>query len=365
MRPLRSAYPHIDVTFGVLLGALEQDRNHVATIRDVARIAGVSITTVSATINGTKPVSETLRRRVWEAVEAAGYHPDPIARHLRSGVSTTVGLIVPDIATPWAAHLARAMQAALTERGYNMLFASNQDDPEREFKEIELFNAHRVAGTVLASTSHGENYAARLATLLHGPTVLVDRVVPGLALDCVTDDNHLGAQLITRYLLRLGHRRIAFLAGRPGISPSDERLEGFVRTLQEAGVSMEADLVRRSVHRYEHAYDAVQELMSRPSPPTAIMCINIAQQLGTMAGLKSLGVSVPGDVSVASFDGFHPAEGYAPSTTSLAQDIGGISAQAAELLLQRIAGSTEPPRLVRVAPSLKVRESCAPPRSDR
>lgn len=334
----------------------------MSTIRDVARLAGVSITTVSATINGTKPVSEALRRRVWAAVEEAGYHPDPIARHLRSGVSTTVGLIVPDIATPWAAHLAKAMQAALAERGYNTLFASNEDDPEREFKEIELFNAHRVAGTLIASTSHGENYAARLATLLGGPAVLVDRIVPGLALDCVTDDNHLGAQLLTSYLLRLGHRRIAFLAGRPGISPSDERLEGFARTLAEAGVPLEDDLVRRSVHRYEHARNAVQELMSRPAPPTAIMCINIAQQLGTMAGLKSLGIGVPADVSVASFDGFHPAEGYTPSTTSLMQDIAEISAQAVELLLQRIAGSTEPPRLVRVAPSLRVRESCAPPR---
>lgn len=335
----------------------------MSTIRDVARLAGVSITTVSATINGTKPVSEALRRRVWAAVKEADYHPDPIARHLRSGVSTTVGLIVPDIATPWAAHLAKAMQSALAERGYSTLFASNEDDPEREFKQIELFNAHRVAGILVASTSHGENYATRLAALLGGPAVLVDRVVPGLALDCVTDDNHLGAQLLTSYLLRLGHRRIAFLAGRPGISPSDERLEGFVRTLEEAGVPRDEALVRRSVHRYEQAHDAVQDLMSRPVPPTAILCINIAQQLGTMAGLKSLGIGVPGDVSVASFDGFHPAVGYTPSTTSLMQDIGRISAEAVKLLVQRIAGSTEPPRLVRVAPSLKVRESCAPPRA--
>jgi LacI family transcriptional regulator len=333
----------------------------MTTIKDVARIAGVSITTVSATINGTKPVSEALQKRVWEAVRAAGYHPDPIARHLRSGVSTTIGLIVPDIATPWAAHLAKAMQKALAERGFNMLFASNEDDPEREFKEIELFNAHRVAGIILAATSHGDDYPARLGELLRGPTVLVDRLVPGLALDAVADDNHLGARLITTYLLRLGHRRIGFLAGRPGISPSDERLEGFVATMREAGVAIDDDLVRRSVFRFEHAYAASQELMNQPSPPTAIVCINIAQQLGTMSGLKNLGVRVPQDVSVASFDGFHPAEGYTPATTSLSQNVIELSAQAAELLMDRISGSTAPPRLHRVAPVLRIRDSCAPP----
>jgi LacI family transcriptional regulator len=329
----------------------------LATIKDVARLAGVSITTVSATING-RPVSEELRKRVWAAIEEAGYQPDPIARHLRSGVSTTVGLVVPDIATPWAAHLAKAMQRALSERGYNMLFASNDDDPEREFKEIELFTAHRVAGMVVAPTSRGEDYPQRLTSLLRTPSVLVDRVLPGVPFDAVADDNMLGAQLLTRYLQKLGHRDIAFLVGRPGISPSDERFAGFAATMSEAGLTVREDLVRRSVHKYEHAFAAVQQLMMLPQQPTAILCINIAQLLGTMAGLKNLGLRVPDDVSVASFDGFHPAEGWFPSITSLTQDVAAVSAKASELLLERIGGSREPPQVLRVAPSLQIRESC-------
>ena len=329
------------------------------TIKDVARIANVSITTVSATLNGTAPVSEELQKRVWAAVEEAGYHPDPVARNLRKGVSTTIGLIVPDIATPWAAHIAKAMQAALSARGYNMLFASNEDDPERELREIELFSSHRVAGLVIAATSHGDNYAERLSDAIRTPAVLVDRIIPGSRFDAVADDNHLGAQLITRYLLKLGHRDISFLAGRPGISPSDERLEGFLATMAEAGVSVREDLVRRPVYKYDHAFTAVQQLMTLPSPPTAIACINIAQLLGTMAGLKNMGLRVPEDVSVASFDGFHPAEGWKPSITSLTQDVAAITANAAELLLARISGENAgPPRIVRVPPRLQVRESC-------
>jgi LacI family transcriptional regulator len=329
----------------------------LATIKDVARLAGVSITTVSATING-RPVSEELRKRVWAAVDEAGYQPDPIARHLRSGVSTTVGLIVPDIATPWAAHLAKAMQRALSERGYNMLFASNDDDPEREAKEIELFTAHRVAGLVIAPTSLGENYVERLEQRLRTPTVIVDRVLPGTQHDAVTDDNLLGAQLLTRYLLKLGHRNIAFLAGRQGISPSDERLEGFEATMREAGVSVREDLVCQPVHLYEHAFSAVQQLMMLPQPPSAILTINIAQLRGTMTGLKNMGLRVPDDVSVASFDGFHPAEGWFPSITTLMQNVVGVSARASEFLLERVNGSIEPPRVARVPPSLQIRESC-------
>ena len=330
----------------------------MATIRDVARIANVSITTVSATLNGTAPVSEELRARVWAAVVEAGYHPDPVARNLRKGVSNTIGLIVPDIATPWAAHLAKAMQSALSGRGYNMLFASNEDDPEREFREIELFSAHRVAGLIVAPTSHGPDYPARLAATIRTPAVLVDRVMPNSRFDAVVDDNHLGAQLVTRHLLTLGHRDIAFLVGRPGISPSDERFKGFCLTMAAAGASVREELVRRSCYKFDHAFTAVQQLMNLPRPPTAIACINIAQLLGTMAGLKNIGLSVPRDVSVISFDGFHPAEGWAPSITSLHQDIATISARASELLMARISGGADDPQTFRIPARLQIRESC-------
>lgn len=331
----------------------------MSTIRDVARIAKVSITTVSATLNGTAPVSEELQKRVWAAVEEAGYYPDPVARNLRKGSSTTVGLIVPDIATPWAAHMAKAMQAAFSGHGYNMLLASNEDDAERELREIEVFTAHRVAGLIIAPISHGENYAERLLQTIRTPAVMVDRVIPGTRFDTVADDNRLGAQLITRYLLTLGHRDIAFLAGRVGISPSDERLLGFRETMAAAGLSLREDLVRLSMYRYEHAFSAVQQLMTLDSPPTAIACINIAQLLGTMAGLKNMGLRVPQDVSVISFDGFHPAEGWSPSITALHQDVKSISEKAAELLMARISGEENgEPKLVRVPPRLQVRESC-------
>jgi len=334
----------------------------LATIKDVARIAKVSVTTVSATLSGSAPVSEALQKRVWDAVRAANYKPDPVAQNLRRGVSTTIGLIVPDIATPWSAHLARAMQKALSERGFNMLFASNEDDPDREMKEIALMTAHKVAGLVIAPTSLGENYAERLIAAVTTPAVLVDRIVAPEAFDAVADDNELGAQLLTQYLLRLGHRDIAFLSGRRGISASDERFDAFRAVMAQQGLTVREDLMRRSIYREDQAYSEVQTLMTLASPPTAIMCISISQLLGTMAGLKNIGVRVPEDVSVISFDDFHPAIGWSPSITALTQDTQALAAHAAALLLAQLdqAGqeTARITQIVRIKPRLCVRESC-------
>lgn len=329
------------------------------TMKDVARLANVSVTTVSATLSGTAPVSKALQERVWEAVKHAGYKPDPVARNLRTGVSTTVGLVVPDVALPWSAHLAKAMQRALSERGYYMFLASNDDDPEREFREIAQMTAHRVAGLVVAPTCLGPAYPERFCEAVKVPAVLVDRVLPGTPFDAVTDDNTFGAQLLTRYLLRLGHRDIAFLVGRPAISASYERFDGFCAVMQHGGIAVREDLIHRAVFRQEQAFGAVQQLMSLKHPPSVIMCLSITQLLGVMAGLKNMGLDVPRDVSVVSFDGFHPAVGWRPSITALTQDVDGVSAAAAEVLLKRIAGAgDEDPSAIRVKPRLEIRESC-------
>ena len=327
-------------------------------MKDVARLADVSVTTVSATLSGAAPVSEALQKRVWEAVAKAGYRPDPVARNLRKGTSTTIGLVVPDIAAPWAAHLARAMQQALSDRGYHMFFASSGDDPDREFREIAMMMAYKVAGLIIAPTSLGEGYADRFVAAVSGPVVLVDRVLPGTSFDTVADDNVYGAQLLTRYLLRLGHRDIAFLAGRETISASTERYDAFRETLAEDGVPVREALMKYPIFLREQAFAAVQQLMSLSKPPTAIICLNIPQLKGTMEGLKNMGLSVPRDVSVISFDGSHPAEGWTPSITALSVDSETYSRYAAELLLAQVGGAGPGAKLIRMKPLLQIRESC-------
>lgn len=333
----------------------------MSTIRDVARVAGVSITTVSATINETAPVSQKARDRVWAAIETVGYSPDPVAQHLRSGRSTGIGLVLPDISTPYSAHLAKALHQALSRNGYRVMLSSNGHDPDTEIKDIESFVAHRVAGLVVVPTSLRRDDAARLTKAAKKPTVLVDRVIPGTSFDAVTDDNRLGAELIARYLLRLGNRDIAFFAGRPHVSPSDERLAGYIAAMAEANIDVRRDLIRSGVFTYAQALETVQQIMLLPDPPTALISINNAQTKGIMAGLKGMGLRAPRDVSLITFDGFHGSEGWDPAITSLHQDMDGISQRAADLLLERIgegAKRKRPATTVRIAPTLTVRESC-------
>lgn len=331
----------------------------LATIRDVARLANVSPTTVSATLSGKAPVSEELKKRVWAAVEEANYRPDPVAQNLRRGSTNTIGFIAPDVATPWAAHMARAAQRALSDRGYNMLLASNEDDPQRELRDIDLMISHRVAGLILAPTSLGDNYAQSISAAITCPAVIVDRIVAPDKFDVVADDNEYGGRLLAEFLLRHGHKRIGFLVGRKGISASDERHHAVVTTLRKANVELEERFVRREIHTEDGAYQAAQELMSEDDRPTALICISNPQVRGAMAGLANMGMRVPQDVSVVNFDGFNPPEGWSPTITCLEQDADKISDVAVELLLKRVTNAdATPPQTVRIKPRLLIGNSC-------
>ncbi|TYC60669.1 LacI family transcriptional regulator [Rhodobacterales bacterium] len=334
----------------------------MATIRDVARLANVSPTTVSATLTGSAPVSEELKKRVWEAVEKAKYRPDPFARNLRKGISTTIGFVAPDIAAPWVSHLAKAVQRSIAERGYNMLLASNEDDPDRELEDIALMINHRVAGLIIAPTSLGDGYAEKFASAISCPAVLVDRIVAPDRFDVVADDNELGGTLIAEYLVRLGHSRAAMLVGRPGISASFERFDAVEAAFAKAGRPLDERFICHSVHTQDLAYSEVQRLMTQPERPTVIICISNPQVQGTMAGLKNMGLRVPDDVSVISFDGFNPTEGWYPSITCLVQDTDTLSNRAVDRLLARIDDKSELDReVMRIRPRLRIGDSCAPP----
>ncbi|MEO9526764.1 MAG: substrate-binding domain-containing protein, partial [Roseibium sp.] len=231
--------------------------------------------------------------------------------------------------------------------------------PERELRDIALMLDHRVAGLIVAPTSLGDGYAENLAKAVTCPAVLVDRVVAPEKFDIVADDNELGGTLVADYLLRLGHRDIAFLVGRPGISASFERFEAVKAALEKAGAGLSENLVRHAIFTVEGAYTAVQELMAQPHRPTALICISNPQIQGAMAGLTNMGLRVPDDVSVIGFDGFNPPEGWSPVITCLVQDTQTLSELSVDKLLGRIAkDDADSPGITRVRPRLRVGTSC-------
>lgn len=335
-----------------------------ATIRDVARVAGVSTATVSATMTGSSPVSAALQERVRAAVDSVGYRPDAIARSLRRGETRMLGLLLADITNPFTTAVVHAMEAAAHARGYSLMLCNSDEDVTKERAYLDLLRAHRADGVMLMPVGFGQEYGQRVRRALDCPAVLVDRTIPELTLDAVTVDGAAGTHQAVAHMIELGHRRIGILTGPGGVSASDERLAGYARALAEAGIGPDPNLVRDGNFRQEPAFAATLDLLRGPHPPTALFACNNLMAIGMMRAVAELGLRCPQDLSVACFDDFDWVEAFRPRLTTVAQPTDRIGATAVAMLLDRIGGKhAQEPRRVQLQPRLVLRDSCArPPR---
>lgn len=333
----------------------------MATIKDVARVAGVAVSTVSATLNESAPVSAEVRRRVRAAIAEVDYAPDGVARSLRKGTTQLVGLVVSDIANPFFAAMTRVIEKACNAAGYGVVLYNTDEDVAREADVLRLTRIQRVAGLILAPAGSGEAYAESLRGLLGVPTVTMDRRVDPLDLDSVLLDNRKAARLAVEYLLRGGHRRIAAVAGRAGVTTGEERLAGYREAHEAAGLAVDEALVRFGNFRQEDAYETVRRMMAAADRPSAFFALNNLMTIGTMRGLTDMGFVCPDHVSVAGIDDFDWATAFRPRLTTIAQPIEAMGRKSVELLMDRLAGrTTGDGRREVFEPRLCVRDSCAP-----
>jgi len=330
----------------------------MATLRDVALRAGVSIGSASAVVNGTAPVSPEMRAKVLRAVEELGYSPDGIARSLRLGRTRTIGLVVPDITNPHFAGMASAIEIACDRAGYTLMLCNTADDPAKEIRHLKLMRTQRVDGIILVpggATVEVEPLRQAIAA----PTVLVDRTLDGLDCDAVLLDNRAASRMVVEYLIRSGHRRIGIIVGPAALSMSGERLAGYRETLAENGIPVVEALVVAGDFQSEPAYQAAVALLHRRPRPTAIFSTSNHTTIGTMKALADQGFRCPRDISVAGIDDFEWSNAFAPRLTTAAQPIAEIGGQAVAALLERMSGTgaSQPRRFV-LAPRLIVRDSC-------
>jgi len=333
----------------------------MATIKDVAKAAGVSIATVSATVNGKGGVSEKRSRRVWDAVEAVGYSPHGIARSLRLGRTQVIGLIVGDIANPFFTSLAKAVEARASAAGYSVIVANSDEEPKRELALLKMLREQRVAGILLAPSGHDESYRQALLRFADMPLVVVDRQLENMPFDAVVVDNVAAARVVTDYLVRLGHRRIAMLGGQPHLSTTDERRCGFREGLAAAGIGFDEKLEPVADSRMESAYESVQRLLTLRKPPTAIIAGNNLMTLGAIQAVTDMGFRCPEQVSIAGIDDFSWSAVIRPKLTTVAQPIDQLGRSAVEELLARLSEpgrATAPARVITLAPRFVIRESC-------
>lgn len=335
----------------------------LSSMQDVARLANVSVATVSAVVNAKGTVSSALTHRVRTAMQALDYHPDHRARSLRMGHSNIIGVIVPDVTNSFFAEIVRAVEASSEEKGYSVILSDSNNDPGRERRHLATLCSQRVDGVVLAS-SVSEAAHDRL-TLRRFPIVFVDAVPVGVENECVVVDNVEGAYIAVRHLIDLGHRRIAIISGLLDRSVGLDRMNGYRKALQEAGLPTPLEFLKHGDFLVESGYRCGLELMQLPVPPTAIFSCNNRMTLGLMRALSELEISCPGRLSVVGFDDADWQTTFSPRLTCVAQPTNEIGKRATEMLLDRIHSaeghpSRKHPKVILRA-ALQVRQSTAVP----
>jgi LacI family transcriptional regulator len=343
-----------------------------ATIRDVGRLAGVSVATVSAVINGKAVVSEALTLRVRRAIEALDYQPNDLARSLRMQRSHILGIVMPQFASPYYAEVVRGVQDVASEQGYAILISNSRGEDDLEWSELSALISRRVDGILLAPTNL--HFAYHRLFTRRFPLVLFDRFPTDFTGTAVVTDNAEASFEATNHLIGLGHRRIAVLAGTQGISTSEERVEGFRRAMYEADLTVRQEYFKRGNFNMTDGWKCALELMRLPSPPTAIFSHNYEMTIGLMRALTEIGVPCPQQVSVLGFDdfvvtadGFSWATMFSPKLTCVAQSSYEIGRRAAEVLLKktkRLEGKDHGEEgIIRLRAELRIRDSTAPPPS--
>jgi LacI family transcriptional regulator len=325
-------------------------------MQQVAERAGVSVTTVSHVINETRPVSDELRERVLAVVAELGYQPNVLARSLRRGETHTIGAIIPDNANPFFAEVVRGVEDTSFEQGYSVILCNSDGDPDKELHYANVLVEKRVDGILLIAAGVGPEHILAWQKQ-HIPLVLIDRDIPDVSVDVVLTHNARGGWLAARHLIELGHQRIGCIAGPSDMTPSDERLAGYLEALRESGLSADETLVLRGDFQCQSGYQAGHQILSKDDPPTAIFACNDLMAMGAMRAALELGLRIPGDLSVMGFDDIPLASFINPPLTTIQQPKYEMGVLAASLLLERMQDPDMPPHKRTLETHLVVRES--------
>jgi LacI family transcriptional regulator, galactose operon repressor len=329
------------------------------TIKDVARLSGVSSMTVSRVINGSERVSPETRQRVERAIAELGYVPSRLARGLIRQKTGTLALIVPDVANPFFTLIVRGAEDVARRAGYRMILADTRADLTIERDVIEEMLAHRVDGIVIAPVSdRSKGHLQRLARY-DVEFVLIDRTVSGIESDVVTGDNVGGARRLVEHLISLGHRRIGFITESDEVSTARDRRQAYEAALTAAGLSYDPSLIVRSTVDPPGGFEGMRRLLELDDPLTAVFTVNNLVALGAIEAVRAHELEVPDDLALVCFDDIEYASRLYPFLTVMAQPAETLGTLGTQLLLERIEGrAPEQPRVVILPAQFVVRRSC-------
>ena len=330
------------------------------TMRDVARLAEVSIATVSAVTNGTAVVSPKRAERVRKAMEALDYHADQIARSLKTGRTQVLGMVLPDVTNPFYPEVIVGAEEIARAAHYSVMLCNANEDPLQEQQQLNTLFSHRVDGVLIACSDPAISFDRLMRRRF--PIVCFDRIPPGFQGDTAATDNFQGAYEATRHLVELGHERIAILAGRTNLSTHSSRLEGFRRAMADARIPMRDEFCWLGGMQPQAGYDVGRRLFGLRRRPSAVFCTNNKLLLGLVRAMGEAGVRCPEDISVVGFDDFTWTENFHPRLTTVAQPARELGRRAMRLLIERVENNVDevPSRQIVLEQELKVRDSTGP-----
>jgi LacI family transcriptional regulator len=336
-----------------------------ATIRDVAKMAGCSIKTVSRVINGEPYVTEETRAKVQTAIRAVGYAPNISARRLAQNKSYMICILIyPGFLPPASEMLARIMDIGY-EENYDILIQTYFPAHARSKRKlVSLIYEHRIDGFVTTPPIDADEFVIDMLTTYKVPLVQVNPFQPAAGIPYTSGDDQRGALIMTEYLISLGHRRISFLKGPRNMRASQDRLAGYQAALDAANIPFDPGLVRESEWTFDGGYTQTRQLMDLPQPPTAIFAGSDETAFGVIFSAQELRLKIPEQLSISGYDDIGLAKNIWPGLTTIHQPADELLDQAARQLIRDLKGtpSVESPRIMRS--ELVIRGSTGKPARD-
>lgn len=327
---------------------------------DIAKKLGVSAVTISKVLHNHPDISDETRKRVLDYIKKVDYQPNILARSLVTGRSFLVGLVVPDLLHPFFAEIAKSLSRAIGSKGYLLIIASSEEDPDLEAREIRQLQARRLDALVIASCAMDSAHVEKLA-LQTEPYVLIDRKFPKVRSHFVGTDDVSAGRIATEHLIQIGCRRIAHICGRDN-STGHDRLEGYRAALENHGLRYRSEFVIRrpmvDVDSNEQGKRAMEMLLSRKHRPDGVFCYNDPLAIGAMEKILDEGLSIPDDIAVIGCGNLHFDSSLRVSLSSIDQQSELIGRHAGEVLLEIFKSKTPPtPRSIILEPALVTRSS--------
>jgi len=331
------------------------------SMKQIARLADVSLGTVSHVINNSAKVREPLRRRVLEAVELLSYQPSQLARGLRRDKTNIIGMIIPDITNPFFPAVVRGAEDAAYDSGYRLLLCNADNNQLKEISYIKELRTYLPAGIIVIPSNLNDVTMQDVKLTGKSVVVCLDRIPRDWKGDAVTIDNEDGAMQATQHLIRLGHVRIATVTGPLSLTNATDRRTGFRRALREANIQIPAEYEQESSFNREGGHSAALKLLRMQPRPTAIFAQNDLMAMGVMVAIRELGLQCPRDISLFGFDGLEVMELMDPPLSSVLQPGYQLGAMGVELLVGRVNDPARPFSHHVLPTELLVRASAAAP----